>query len=103
MKLSFASPLNRLRLVGLIEGTTLLALLVIAVPLKHLAGVTEATAVVGPIHGMAFVLYIVALIENFAGGGWRPRDMMRVSLVALVPFGTFANDRWLAKRLAATT
>jgi hypothetical protein len=43
----------------------------------------------------------VALADNFAGGGWRPRDMARVGLVALLPLGTFLNDPWLARRQAA--
>ncbi len=96
-----SNPLTRLRLAGLIEGTTLLILLLVAVPLKHLAGMPAAVSVVGPVHGLAFVAYLVALADNFAGGGWRPRDMARVGLVALLPLGTFLNDPWLARRQAA--
>lgn len=99
--MSLSDPLRRLRLAGLIEGTTLLVLLLVAVPLKHLAGLPGLVSVMGPVHGLAFVAYLVALVDNLAGGGWRPRDMMRAGLVALVPLGTFINDRWLARREAA--
>lgn len=98
MNLALTDPLDRLRIAGLIEGTTLILLLGVAVPLKHLAGLPVATSVMGPIHGVAFVLYFAALIDNFSGGGWSPREMARASLVAMIPFGTFANDRWLARR-----
>lgn len=49
-------PLTRLRIAGLFEGTTLLFLLLIAVPLKHLAGYPEIVSAAGPVHGLAFVL-----------------------------------------------
>ena len=52
------SQLRRMRAVSLLEGTTLLLLLGVAVPLKHLAGMPVATSIMGPIHGIAFVLYV---------------------------------------------
>ncbi len=99
---SLRHPLGRLRLAGLIEGTTLVSLICIAVPLKHLGGIPEATTVVGPIHGVAFILYLVTLVDNFVGGGWTLRDMVRTSIVAIIPLGTFINDRWLARRSEGT-
>jgi uncharacterized protein DUF3817 len=53
------NQLRRMRLVSLLEGSTLVALLLVAVPLKHIAGYPAATSIVGPIHGMAFLLYDV--------------------------------------------
>ena len=91
-------PLGRLRIAGLIEGATLITLLFVAVPLKHVFGMPAAVSVVGPVHGIAFILYVVTLIDNFSGGGWTQRDMARTAVVAIIPFGTFVNDRWLAKR-----
>lgn len=94
-------PLTRLRSAGLFEGTTLLFLLLIAVPLKHLAGYPEVVSAAGPVHGLAFVLYIVALVDNFSGGGWSRNEMLRTGIAGLLPFGTFVNDRHLAVRAAA--
>lgn len=93
-------PLSRLRTAGLLEGTTLVLLVFVAVPLKYLANLPGMVSVLGPVHGIAFVLYLVALLDNFAGGGWTWREMARVGLAALVPFGTFLNDHWLARRQA---
>jgi integral membrane protein len=95
-----SDPLSRLRLAGLIEGTTLLLLLGIAVPLKHLVGWPQAVSVMGPTHGLAFVLYVVFAIETIAAGYWTGRDIVRLSLACLVPFGTFLNDGWLKSRQA---
>lgn len=94
--------LLRLRLVGLADGTTLLLLLLVAVPLKHAAGLPQAVSVMGPVHGLAFILYAVTLVEAISAGGWTRRDAARAALACLVPFGTFINDRWLrAKRATA--
>ena len=50
--------LRRMRVVSLIEGSTLLLLLLVAVPLKHLAGIFVATRIMGPVHGLAFLAYM---------------------------------------------
>jgi integral membrane protein len=94
-----SSPLRRLRLAGLLEGCTLLALLSIAVPLRHIFGVPAASKVMGPVHGLVFMVYLVALIDCIAGGGWTRREAVRAALAALIPFGTFVNDRAIAEKI----
>lgn len=93
-------PEARLRLAGLVEGTTLLLLLGVAVPLKRLAGWPEGASVMGPVHGLAFLLYAYALAEAASAGAWPWRHIARAALACLLPFGTFLNDRWLRRRAA---
>ena len=52
----FGSPIARLRVLGRIEGVTLLTLIGIAVPLKHLAGEPMLVTLLGPLHGAVFLL-----------------------------------------------
>ena len=92
------TPIGRLRVAGLIEGTTLVTLLFVAVPMKYLFDIPAVVTVVGPTHGVAFILYLFTLIENFAGGGFSRRDMLRTGLAATLPFGTFINETWLRDR-----
>ena len=92
------AQLRRLEWASALEGTTLLLLLFVAVPLKHLAGMPAAVSVLGPVHGLAFAFYVWIVVETVAGGGWRRADTIRLSLAALVPFGAFANLRWLRRR-----
>ncbi|MCR6629234.1 MAG: DUF3817 domain-containing protein [Magnetospirillum sp.] len=92
------SRLRRMRAVSLLEGTTLLLLLCVAVPLKHLVGISAATSVMGPFHGLAFVLYVWMLIQTVAGGGWSRTETLRMLLLAFIPFGAFVNERTLARR-----
>ena len=95
------SQLRRMRAVSLLEGTTLLLLLCVAVPLKHLAGLPVATAIMGPIHGIAFILYIWMLVQTIAMGGWTGTAAARMVRAAFIPFGAFVNERALARRQAS--
>jgi integral membrane protein len=94
------SQLRRMRTVSLIEGSTLLLLVLVAVPLKHVAGLPVATRIMGPVHGLAFLAYGWMLIRTVAGGGWSRADIARLALAALIPFGAFINERALARRQA---
>ena len=49
--------LQFLRWMSWLEGGTLLLLLLVAVPLKRLAGIPEVVSWVGPVHGGAFLVY----------------------------------------------
>jgi integral membrane protein len=92
--------LRRMRIVSLIEGSTLLLLLLVAVPLKHLAGIFVATRIMGPVHGLAFLAYTWMLIQTVSGGGWSRSQTLRLVIAALIPCGAFINERALARRQA---
>lgn len=91
------AQLKRMRMVSVVEGTTLLLLLGIAVPLKHLASIPIAVRVMGPVHGLAFVLYFYTLIQTLSGGRWSRAESWRMILAAFIPFGAFFNERLLAR------
>lgn len=93
--------LRRMRAVSILEGATLLLLLGVGVPLKHLAGLPIATSIMGPIHGIAFILYIWMLIQTVSGGSWTRAEMVWMFCAALIPFGAFVNERALARRQMA--
>jgi integral membrane protein len=93
-----------LEIAALLEATTLVALVCIAVPLKHFLGVVTAVKVMGPVHGLAFIFYIWAVIQTVNAGDWEGRDIVRMIGVAFVPFAGFLNLSWLRrqqKRLGA--
>jgi integral membrane protein len=78
---------------------TLLVLVLVAVPLKYIGGFSEATRLMGPIHGLAFLGFCWAVIRS-ASEGWLTRgDVTRLLVGAFIPFGGFVNERWLKARL----
>lgn len=82
---------RRLALASALEGTTLLLLLLVAVPLKHFAGLPVAVHMMGPAHGLAFAFYAWSVIEAAAALGWSGGEVARLLAAALVPFGAFRN------------
>jgi integral membrane protein len=93
--------LRRLGILSVCEATTLLLLVGVAVPLKHIAGWTGAVHVMGPIHGLAFVAYCWTAIEAISDGGWTRGEAARLLLTAFVPFAGFGNVRLLERKAAA--
>jgi integral membrane protein len=95
------AQLRRLELVSFVEGTTLLILLVIAVPLKHLYGWSAGVRLMGPVHGLAFCSFIWLAIQTVTGGGWRLPEIARVMICAFLPFGAFFNRTLLSQKMAS--
>jgi integral membrane protein len=102
LSLARARDLDHLRLAAIFEGATLLALLGIAVPLKHLAGAPLAVSIAGPIHGLAFLTYLWLTINIAAGANWSSRDVGRLLGAAFVPFGFLSTLRFIQKRRTET-
>ena len=92
------TPMQRLRLFAIVEGATLIGLLLIAVPLKRLAGMDAAVSTMGPIHGFAFLIYTYLVFEAWGARDLTPALALRSLIAALIPFGTWINDRALAER-----
>ena len=91
-----SSPVGRVRLAGWIEGVSYLVLLVVAMPLKYLAGVPQAVTVVGWIHGGLFILLSLLVALAWLDKRLSFRQSVIVMIAALLPFGPFFIDRRLA-------
>ena len=87
-----AHPIDRLRLIGLLEGVSFLVLLGVAMPLKYLAGYPIAVQVVGWIHGALFVAFCAALFHVWRTAPWNVGRAAVVMVAALIPFGPFVID-----------
>jgi integral membrane protein len=95
-------PLARFRFLAYVEGWSFLILLLIAMPLKYLAEMPLPVRVVGSVHGGLFVLYVISALEvagrrRFAGAGQVALFLLAAAVASVVPFGTFALERWLAR------
>jgi integral membrane protein len=91
------TPVGRLRMIGLVEGISFLILLGIAMPLKHFAEMPEAVRIVGWVHGILFIGFLVALMLARDAMRWSFRWTGLVLLAALLPFGPFVIDGRLRK------
>ena len=91
------SSIPTLRVVALAEATTFLALLV-ATYVKYADGNPVGVEILGPIHGILFLAYVAVALSVRAAEGWGNRTTLGVLAGAVVPFGGFVVDRWLARR-----
>ena len=82
-------PLRILRTASIIEGATLLVLLLIAVPLKRMADLPIAVSIVGPIHGAAFLIYTALVLQSFISRLISATEVARLMVVAFIPFGAW--------------
>jgi integral membrane protein len=94
------SQLRALEIFSVVEATTLVLLLLIAVPLKHVGGWDLGVRIMGPVHGLAFLAYVWTAVQTVAGGGWRRSEIVRLFVVAFIPFGGFFNLPFLFRKAA---
>lgn len=89
MKKTFSS----FRKVALAEGSSFLVLLLIAMPLKYWAGIPIAVTIVGGLHGVLFVAFLVLSWEVKKEYGKPFSWLGKALLASVLPFGTFVMDR----------
>ncbi|MBC6612383.1 DUF3817 domain-containing protein [Hymenobacter sp. BT507] len=88
------SAIGRLRLLGLLEGVSLLLLVGVAVPLKHLYGDASLVRALGPLHGLLFLLYLLGTLRVGVEQHWRfAHTTWKVLVASCVPFGTLYVER----------
>src|SRR5688572_3128840 len=87
------NPIPLLRVAALAEGVSFLALLLIAMPLKYVAGQPAAVKYVGWAHGVLFVALCVLLLWTRVAARWPIARAATVFVAALLPFGPFLLDR----------
>lgn len=92
---------RRLRQIAIIEGISYILLLFIAVPLKHLMGLPVYVRVLGPIHGVLFILYVAAVFQAAPVQRWSARQIALALAAGLLPWGTFVLEARLRKTLEA--
>lgn len=81
------------RLCTLIEGISYLTLLLVAMPLKYVFGIPLAVRIVGGIHGVLFLSFILLLYQTHLEQKWTLRHSASLFLASLIPGSLFWLDR----------
>ncbi len=96
----FKTKIGRLRIIGFLEGISLLILIFIAVPLKHIFHISYLTKMLGPIHGALFLLFILNTFSVGIEQNWKFKTTTwKILLACLIPFGTFYIDRKILRNI----
>lgn len=92
--------LTTFRWVAIAEAVTFLGLLV-ATFVKYSLENERGVEVLGPIHGMLWLAYVVLVLVVRPEAKWSVMMTMLVLLASLVPFGGFVVERRVAAGAAA--
>jgi len=91
--------LRRLRLASMLEGTTLILLVCIAVPLKYVGEWPPGVRLMGPVHGIAFLVYCWLLLQTVGAGLWPRREAVLLLLFAFVPFASALSMKLIEREI----
>ncbi|KPB04810.1 DUF3817 domain-containing protein [Bacillus sp. CHD6a] len=91
------TTMGKFRLMGLIEGGSLLVLLFIAMPLKYGFDIPQAVSVVGALHGFLFITYVLFIAYITLKIRWSLKWAAGAVAVAFIPFGNIVFDNYLKK------
>jgi integral membrane protein len=81
------------RVLAYVVGVGLLVLVLVAMPLKYLADSPALVAVVGPLHGFLYMVYLVAAVNLAFRARWSPVKTVLVMLAGTIPFVSFVAER----------
>lgn len=81
--------MRALRLFALAEGVSLLLLVGVAVPLKHVFGHSVGVRALGPLHGLAFLAYAVCVLDALGTRRLTRRQAGLALVASMIPGGTF--------------
>jgi integral membrane protein len=98
MKHLFKTRIGRLRILGFLEGMSLIILIFIAMPIKYLANDPAFVKALGPVHGALFIWFILVTASVSIEERWEfSKTTLKVLVSCLIPFGNFYVDKAILK------
>lgn len=91
--------ITRYRVLAYTVGVMLLVLVLVGVPLQYGAGLGQVDAVVGPIHGFLYIVYLVAAFDLARRARFGPVQLVAMLAAGLLPFLAFVTERSVVARL----
>jgi integral membrane protein len=91
-----SGALLRYRVLAYVVGVFLLVLVFVAVPLKYLADSPTLSAIVGPLHGFLYMVYLVVAFDLAVRSKWSFRRTILILLAGTVPVMSFVAERKVA-------
>jgi len=82
-----------------IVGVALLVLVLVGMPLKYFAGQPAVVSVLGPIHGLLYIVYLLTAIDLSRRVQLRLLELVAMAAAGLLPFLAFIVERRMTQRV----
>lgn len=88
-----SAALTRYRVLAYVVGVLLLVLVFVAMPLKYFADQPAMVAIVGPLHGFCYMVYLVVAFDLAVRARWKFKRTLLVLLAGTIPVMSFVAER----------
>ena len=95
------AALLRYRVMAWIVGVLLIALILVAVPLKYLAEMDGPVSVIGTAHGWLYFIFFLAACDLALRARWTLKGTVLVLLAGTVPILSFVAERIATRKTRA--
>ncbi len=95
------AALTRYRVMAWIVGILLIALVLVAVPVKYAAGFDEPVTVLGTLHGWLYFLFFLTALDLAVRARWTLKGTVATVLAGTVPLLSFYAERVATRRTRA--
>jgi integral membrane protein len=96
-----SGAVTRFRVLAVVVGVGLLVLVLVAMPLRYLAGYPSFSEHFSPVHGFAYMVYLVTTVDLGRRAGWSLPRTVGVMLAGTVPLLSFVVERRVTAPLRA--
>ena len=95
------AALRRYRVMAWVVGVLLIALILVAVPLKYAAGLDGPVTVIGTAHGWLYFIFFLCACDLALRARWTLRGTVLVVLAGTVPILSFVAERIATRKTRA--
>ncbi|GAA1549620.1 DUF3817 domain-containing protein [Actinomadura kijaniata] len=87
------AAINRYRILALIVGVMLLLVVFVGMPIRYIGGNGTPSAIISPIHGALYIVYLALAYDLWRKAGWPLQKMVVMVSAGLIPFLAFFVER----------
>jgi integral membrane protein len=98
---AIGQALLRYRVMANVVGVLLVALILVAVPLKYFGDIPEPTTVLGTAHGWLYGLFFLSAVDLALRAKWTVKGFVLTVLAGTVPVLSFVAERRATARMRA--
>ena len=95
------AALTRYRVMAWLVGVLLIALVLVAVPLKHLGGIEEPVTVLGTLHGWLYFVFFLTACDLALRASGTLRGTVLTLVAGTVPILSFVAERNATRKTRA--